>query len=224
MPIGSFERDDCAPAEDMKDNLGPICKARIRSGLRGFSLLELMIVLAIIIIIAGFTVPTLMTQVYQAKIRYAATDVSSLLQRVRMEAVRKNSFYSVQYVAGSPAMARDIDKNSALVTSIPQTVFGNSVTGFFGSGSGAPGEAGFLASLNFTTAASGAGSASFNSRGLPCMASGGATCTQTLGQGFVFFFSGTNASGGNLGWAAVAVTPSGRCQVFSYDGTNWWQL
>ena len=199
------------------------CAIAIRRGARGFSLLEMMIVLAIIVIVAGFAMPSLMTQVYLTRIRYSATDVSGLLQVARMEAVRKNSFYSLNYVAGTPAMVRVVDKNAAVVTTIPPVVLGQSVTSFFGSGSGAPGETAFLTSLSFTAAIASSGSPSFNSRGLPCIASGGTTCVRTLNQGFVFFLSGTNSSGGSVGWSALTVTPSGRCQTFAYDGTNWIQ-
>jgi prepilin-type N-terminal cleavage/methylation domain-containing protein len=185
----------------------------------GFSLLEMMIVVAIIFILGALTVPTLMTQVYAIRIQYSARDVSGVLQRARMEAVRKNSFYSAQYVAGAPAEMQVLDKNSAVVTSIPPAVMGNSVNVSYGAGSGAPGESAFITSLNFATAAAGT-VPSFNARGLPCIPVG-ATCTPIAGQGFVFFLSGTSGSSGAVGWAAVAVTPSGRCEVFTWDGTNW---
>ena len=199
------------------------CAIPMRKGCRGFSLLEIIVVVTIIMILGALLVPTLMTQVYAVKIRHAATDVSGVLQRTRMEAVRKNSFFSLNYVAGTPAMVNVLDRNSAVVQSIPPAVLPGNVTGFFGPGSGAPGETAFITTLGFTPAASSSGSPSFNARGLPCIASGGATCLHTLGQGFVFFLTGLSSSHGATGWSAVAVTPSGRCQVFTYDGANWVQ-
>lgn len=192
---------------------------------RGFSLLELMITVAIILIVAALTVPTLMTQIYSVRLKYSATDLSGLLQRARMEAVRKNSFYSVQTVAGNPVEEQVVDKTTTAVASIPPAMMAQSVTVAFGAGSGAPGESGFITGLNFTGGAASAvgGLPSFNARGLPCIAAGGATCTSTPGQGFVFFLSGTSASSGSTGWSAVVVTASGRCQVWAYDGTNWIQ-
>jgi len=187
----------------------------------GFSLLELMIVVAIILILAAFTVPKLMVQVYAIRVRYAATDLSGVLQGTRMEAVRKNTYYSLQPVAGNPVLVQVVDRNSAVVNSVPPAVLGNGIAYSYGSGSGAPGESAFITSLNFSTAPSSPGLPSFNARGLPCVASGG-TCSVTAGQGLVFFLSGTSAAG-SLGWTAVAVTPSGHCEVFAYDGTNWSQ-
>ena len=190
---------------------------------RGFSLLELMIVVTIIFIMAALAVPTIMTTVYSIKVRYSATDLSGILQRARMEAVRRNSFYSVQYVAGNPAMEQVVDKTATVVATIPPAVLGNGVTVTYGTGSGAPGEGAFVGSLAFAVAAAAAGSPSFNARGLPCVATGAPTCTVTAGQGFAFFLSGTGAAGGAVGWTSVVVTPSGRSQVWAYDGANWIQ-
>src|SRR5580693_7541888 len=108
------------------------CAIPIRRSNGGFSLLEMTIVVAIIFIMAALTGPTLMTQVYAIRIRYSATDLSGVLQRTRMEAARKNTFYSVQYVAGNPAREQVIDKNAAVVSSIPPAMMGKSVGVFFG--------------------------------------------------------------------------------------------
>lgn len=189
----------------------------------GFSLLEMMAAVTIIFILAALTVPTLMTHIYATKVRYSATNLSGLLQQARMEAVRKNSFYSVQTVAGNPMIEEVVDKNNAVVATVQPAVMGNGVAVNYGAGSGAPSEAVFLGGLTFATAPAAAGLPSFNARGLPCVATGAATCTVTAGQGFSFFLSGASAAGGAVGWTAVVVTPSGRCQVWGYDGNNWIQ-
>jgi prepilin-type N-terminal cleavage/methylation domain-containing protein len=198
--------------------------ASIRRSNPGFSLLEMMITIAIILILVAVVSPSLMTHVYAVRIHYAATDLSGILQRARMEASRKNTFYSVQQVAVAGNVTEvfvDIAKTGVLAAADPQVVIGTGMTVNFGPGAGAPGEAAFIAGLNFAVAGAGA-VPNFNARGLPCIQVG-ATCPQTPGQGFIFFVSGTNQSSGNLGWAAVAVTPSGRAQVWVYDGANWTQ-
>lgn len=191
-----------------------------KSSNRGFTLIELLTAVALIFVLVALAVPSLVNQAYAIRLRYSATDVSGLLQRARMEAVRKNTFYSVQSVAGSPVLEEVFDKNGNQVTTIPPAVMANSINVFFGPGSGAPNEGTLLTTLNFTAATSVQGLPSFNSRGLPCIPVGGVSCPFTTGQGFVFFVSGPNSAGGT-GWAAVAVTPSGRCQVWTYDGANW---
>jgi len=189
---------------------------------RGFSLLELLTVVAIIFILAALSLPRLMTQVYNTRIHYSANNVSGQLQRTRMEAVRKNSFYTLTYSAGPPAQVTVSDRSGNTVTTIPPAVLGANVTGYYGTGSGAPSESSLVTTLGFTPASNTSGSPGFNSRGLPCVPSG-QVCTPIAGQGFVFFVSGPIASNGSLGWAAVVVTPSGRCQVWVFDGTSWTQ-
>jgi len=192
---------------------------------RGFSLLELALVVTIVFILVALAVPSMITQVNAVRIHYSATDLSGLLQRMRIEAVRKNSFYSVQGVAGPPEMEQVVNSAGAVVNTIPPAQMGQSVNVFYGTGSGAPGEAAFVTGLGFPSgvAAAGGGSPSFDARGLPCIANGGNTCPRVFGQGYVFFLSGTSAGNGAQGWAAVVVTPSGRVEVWSYTGSAWVQ-
>lgn len=191
---------------------------------RGFSLLEMLTAVTVIFILAALAVPSLINQVYAIRIRYSATDLSGVLQSARMEAVRRNSFYSVQPSAANPVVEQIYDKNGTPMLSMPPAVMASSVSVFFGPGAGAPAEGALLAALNFTPAAATAGAPAFNSRGLPCIPVGGTTCPLVVGQGFVFFLSRTSATGGSGAWSAVAVTPSGRCQVWAFDGNNWMQL
>src|SRR5712671_608599 len=62
---------------------------------QGFTLIELMLVVAVIVILAAATVPRLMNVVNDINLRYAASDLSGLLQTARMQAVRRNTFYTV---------------------------------------------------------------------------------------------------------------------------------
>lgn len=190
---------------------------------KGFSLLELLVAVTIIFILAALAVPSLMTQVYAIRIRYSATELSGLLQAARMESVRLNTYYSVQGNGGNPVVEQVVDKTGVVAKDVPQAMMASSVAVFFGPGSGAPGEGAFVGGLNFAVANGAAGLPSFNARGLPCVPVG-VTCPVTAGQGFVFFLSRTSSTGGSSGWTAVVVTPSGRCQVWAYDGANWLQL
>src|SRR5712671_1538760 len=53
---------------------------------RGFSLLEILIVVAVIIILGALAVPRVMNTVSDVNLRYFATNFSGLLQSARMQA------------------------------------------------------------------------------------------------------------------------------------------
>jgi hypothetical protein len=67
----------------------------------------------------------------------------------------------------------------------------------------------------------------FNARGIPCLVSG-SRCTpniNVIGLGnriaaFELYLTDTRPVGSN-GWATVVLSPAGRTQVFSYNGSNW---
>ncbi len=170
-------------------------------GREGFSLIEMMIVVAVLMILAAVFSPLISNAVSGIKLRYSATDLSGLIQKARIEAARKNTFYSIEQTtlsAGVVAYYVDLGKNNTFASGDPLVELGDQVT--LDSSGGLP---------------------KFNARGLPCLLSGG-TCPQIPGQGFIYFLSRNTAL--STSWASVVVTPSGRVQVWSYDGTNWIQI
>jgi type IV fimbrial biogenesis protein FimT len=195
----------------------------VPKGGQGFSLLEMVIAVAMLMFLAAIFAPMMSTAVAGIKLRYSANDLSGLIQKARIEAARKNTFYSIEQTtlsAGVVAYYVDLAKSNTFVAGDPLVELGSQVNVHFGTGSGAPGETAFATSLNFALDSSGV-LPKFNARGLPCIPAGG-TCPQILGQGFIYFLSRTNVLG--TGWASVVVTPSGRVQVWSYDGANWTQV
>ena len=195
------------------------CKAtRARNG---FSLIEMLFVVTVLMILATIVPLLVMNTVSALKLRYAAVDLSSLIQKTRMEAVRKNTFYSIEQTSmgsGDTAYFIDLNKDNTYSSSVDSVVMmGRAVNVHFGTGSGAPAEATLTGSLNFALDATGV-LPKFNARGLPCVLVG-ATCPQTPGQGFIYFLSRNGGAG--TSWQSIVVTPSGRVQVFAYDGTNW---
>src|ERR1700686_213292 len=188
---------------------------------QGFTLLELLIVLAVIMVLGALAVPKMVSVVNDISLRYVATDLSGLLQSARIQAVRTNVPYSVMagtLAGGTPIYY--IDKVGAAYTGgDPILTLNPNVTVFQGPGSGAPGEAGFLAGLLFNVDPA-ADSPSFSARGLPCIQAAG-ICNQILGQGFVMFVSHPGIVG-NIPWAAVVVNPSAHIQVWTCDATGNW--
>src|ERR1051326_1126752 len=60
----------------------------------GFSMLEMMITMAIILIVAALAIPT-MNVIRIAKLREAGSNYSSFLQQARITAIQNDSYYAV---------------------------------------------------------------------------------------------------------------------------------
>jgi prepilin-type N-terminal cleavage/methylation domain-containing protein len=192
---------------------------------RGFSLIEMVLVVVIALVLGAIAAPALMGAVGKIKLRYAAVDLSGLLQKARMEAVRKNSFYPVlptTLPAGDNAYFADTNPRNGNYEAGAEPIItvGNPITIHAGTGSGAPQESAFTSSFTFTNN-SASTAPTFNARGLPCTYSGSSstTCPEAPGQGYFLFLSGPQNT-----WAALAITPSGRVQIWSYDnsGSGTW--
>lgn len=193
--------------------------AKTRKKMQGFSMIELMLVVAVILTLTALTVPHLIDTVSDISLRYAASDLSGLLQSARIQSVRKNTFYTVQQgalLSGTQGYYVDIAKTGVDATGDPAMPLAQNLTVHGGIGSGAPGEGAFIAGLNYTVNPGG-DPVSFNARGLPCIAAG-TLCPQTPGQGFVVFMS-KPALTGNTPWACLVITPSGHVQIWT-TGTN----
>ena len=189
---------------------------------QGFSLVELMIVVLLILVLAAITVPGLFNTISDVNLRYSASNFAGLLQSARIQAVRRNTFYGIQPVAlpsGDTGYYVDLAKSGAYAGGDPLMPLGTQLTVRPGIGSGAPNEATFIAGLNFAVNPGGA-APTFNARGLPCVVAG-TTCPQAPGQGFVVFLKRSTVTG-NIRWGAVAVNPSGRVQVWTSDNNGNW--
>src|ERR1700675_3655549 len=163
---------------------------------RGFSLIEFIIDVAMIMILAAISVPRLLNTVSDINLRYAATNISGLLQAARMQGVRKNTFYTVQPTTlstGGTGYYAHIQGGSYAVGD-PLLPLGSQITAYTGLGSGAPNEASFTSGtssngLGFAPNA-GTDNPSFNARGLPCIgvpATG--ACPFVPGLAFVMLLS-----------------------------------
>jgi prepilin-type N-terminal cleavage/methylation domain-containing protein len=188
---------------------------------RGFSLLEMMIVLAIILVLAKITVPRFINVVGDINLRSAANNYSGLLQSARIQAVKKNSFYTVTTTSLSTGGSAFFvhAQGGSYTTGDPMLPLGSQVTYHLGTGSGAPNESTLTCGSGCTFGSS-PNYPSFNARGLPCAISSG-VCPQNNGVGYLTLFSNSTITG-NTSWAAVIVTAGGRIQLWTSDGAGNW--
>jgi len=67
----------------------------------GFSLVELIIVIVVITILAGVTVPAIVSWMPNYRLKAAARDLYSNMQRVKMEAVKRNTDVLIDFSPGT---------------------------------------------------------------------------------------------------------------------------
>ena len=201
-------------------------------GHSGFSMIELMIVCVIMLTVAGFAVPNMLSFIHTAKLRGSASDYASLLQVGRIRSVQDDAYYSTYLFAGTPEQAYvDLTKNggTAVAAGDPTIEVSSEVTPKV---AGSAPDKTNLQTLFLPTGASTPtdGTAKpviFGPRGLPCAtqsvtgpgASSGTICTGN-GTSFWTFFEDTITSS----WEAVTVSPAGRVQKWQHGTGGWSKL
>lgn len=185
----------------------------------GFSLVELVMVVAILLVVAAFALPYMVNVVASVRLRGGMTSLAGVFQECRSLAIKNNKYMSTHFTTlanGPVAYVKDSTISSpTLASTDPQVELGAPVTQVTSltSVTGAP-TALDSTTLGFTPQS---GDPSFNTRGLPCPYSSG-TCTTPTG--FVYYFTDTRPLGKN-GWAAVTISPAGRVKVWMWTGSAW---
>lgn len=199
----------------------------------GFSLIELLIVIAIIMVIAAMATPNIMTAINNIRLRSAAGEVAGLLQQCRERAVRNNRYYTIKPTAlgGGQGAYVDLNYNGVFDGGAPAPEpliqFPQNITVV---NAGAPNTANLIGQCCTTFTPQAASILpSFNARGLPCVGAANPPPANSLCNirdaggntvGFVYYMNQPRPFGA-VGWAAVSVTPAGRVRVWTYDGTAW---
>ncbi len=217
------------------------------AGPSGFSLLELLICLAVMMVVTVAAFPTISKTLGVIKLQSSAQDVAGLLQRARIRAVKSNSFYSViiaNVPTGGQQACIDLNYNGQCDVTEPLVQLSSNVS-LVTDGSGPS-----TAQITCGNVGTGACPANFtglnyvpqpvtvldsyNARGLPCVGNPATTEPNPAGSPQCNEFDATNApvgfrykfqyagSNGNT-YAAVTVTPSGLVSVWLYSGTTWGQ-
>lgn len=190
----------------------------------GLSLLELVVVLAISLVIAGITIPAMVQAWYGLQLRASAGEVADLMQRARMQAARNNLVIPVRYQVsnGTQQVYADLNNNGAWDKGGATPEPGDDLArilaapGAPGGGAGVPTP--YVDALDNSVGApcDNTCTLAFSPMGLPCNLVG-TTCNTPAASYFVYYF----ADGRPNGWVAVLVTKAGRTKVLVWNGTTW---
>jgi prepilin-type N-terminal cleavage/methylation domain-containing protein len=190
----------------------------------GFSLQEVLVVLAIGLIVTAMALPAMSNAIANMKLRGSMTTVSGLLQNARAMAVKENKTKTACHynttVEPNPLVyfVRDATDCTTLTatTADVQVEMEAPITPLSAPlGTGAP--APITNSQMGLTADPLTTDPSFNSRGLPCTYAGG-TCTTN--NSFIRYFK-DNRIAGSGGWAAISISPAGRIKRWFWNGATW---
>src|ERR1700746_2914215 len=185
----------------------------------GFSMLELMIVVSIVLVLTAIAVYNVQPAIRAVRLHGAASDYADLLQNARVRAVKDDKYYAILTNPGAnpPIAFVDINGNGAYDLGEPMMEFrSNTTPAQFSSGpSLANLESQFLPQNGIGSLVTTAAGPTFGPRGLPCTptpaVNGSTTCPYITPTSFVTFLQDSQGT-----WAAVTVTPAARIRVWSY--------
>jgi prepilin-type N-terminal cleavage/methylation domain-containing protein len=195
---------------------------RQRETQTGFSMIELLVVVAIIVVVGGMTVPGLIQTWYDIQLRSTAAEVTDLMQRSRMQAARANVAPGIpiryQVTGNMQQVYADFNNNGAWdlgepIVNLPR------ITAAAGAPNGGNGQPPAFVDTMDTTAGAPCDNTctlAFSPRGLPCNLIG-AVCTTPSASYFVYYFQDNRPNG----WAAVLVSKAGRTKAMLWNGTTW---
>ena len=191
----------------------------------GFSLIELMIVLLVVMAIAAIAIPNVLLAVSNVRLRGSAAALAGLLQQARIMAAKNNATYAILYGTsnGAPIAYIDLNNSGSFNTGEPVIQFSGTTIPAAGapSGTGLP-SAYVLAGDTGSGSYDNTSTLGYTGRGLPCnfdTTTTPATCSTPSAKYFVYYL--TDRRVGKAGWAAVVVTKGGRTKIVTWNGTAW---
>jgi prepilin-type N-terminal cleavage/methylation domain-containing protein len=191
----------------------------------GFTLVELTVTLAIILIVAGIAIPNMMQAWADMELRSVASQVADLMQQARMRAAKNNATYPIRYQVtnGVQQVYIDLNNNSAWdnaapnpepIIDLPRSI---ALTASAPNGNTGATPYVFTADTTSGTPYTNTDILAFSPRGLPCNYDSPPACTTPTASYFVYYFQDSRPNS----WAAVLVTKAGRTKVLTWNGSSW---
>lgn len=200
-------------------------KDRLRNRQVGFSTVELVIVVGIILVVSGLVIPTVTQMWYDMELKSYTAQASDLMQQARLLAAKNNQTYPIafQVTNGVQQVYVDLNRNGALDAGEPYIDLGRTVLAAAGAPSGSnglPTAYSFAMDTSSGTPCDNTCTLAYSPRGLPCKydnTTSPATCTTPAASYFVYYFQDSRPTG----WSAILVTKAGRTKSLLWNGSSW---
>lgn len=192
-----------------KSNFKPPASAR------GFSMVELLVVLFLIIATSAFALPNFIRMLRTSELTNGATKVADMLKLTRFQAIRRNTSITCRISGSSTSTTiwADADGDSQVGSGESLTVLSGNVN-LVASGS-VPGTTALATAIGINVTlvpvSTTTGTYTFDARGAVTPAS-------------VYVSYVTNAAMPALGYRAVVLLPSGSMQIWTGDSSGNWRL
>ena len=193
---------------------------------QGFSMTELVIVIAIILIVGAIAIPNAIQGWYNMELRATGDQVAGLMQEARILAAKNNAYYTVCYQTTSGMQTvylTQVTLNSTAACTYSST-YSIDLARLITAASAAPtgtNPSPYTLSTDTTsgTPCDNTCTLAFSPRGLPCRFVTGTpdVCTAPASTYFVYYFQAASSNG----WAALLVTKAGRSRTYTWNGSSW---
>jgi type II secretory pathway pseudopilin PulG len=193
-----------------------------RRATTGFSMVELVVSICVMLVLTALAIPSLMRSVRTYQLNNAAASVSDILKFTRFEAVRRNTQISFLTQANGTGWLVGTDSNNN--GTLDPTEKQRSISGYatlLPSGVAPPPNAiqAALGGAALTTLYGANGTVTFDARGAIRQAIGGPVSSS------VYIIYAGNANDPDSGYRAVVLLPSGSIQIWTAPtGGPWRQV
>ncbi|HKW60969.1 MAG TPA: GspH/FimT family pseudopilin [Candidatus Acidoferrum sp.] len=191
-----------------------------RRATAGFSMLELVMSICVMLILTSLAIPSLMRSMRTYQLNNAAASVSDMLKLTRFEAVRRNTQINFLMQANGPGwlIGADSNNNGTLdPTEKQQSIAGYATLLPAGTAPSPSAISAALGGATLTTLSGANGTATFDARGAIRQGIGG-----PISSNLYVFYVG-NATDPDSGYRAVVLLPSGGVQIWTAPSGGPWR-